>query len=132
MNKLLLIILDGVPYDNWRRLFGNLEGWVQAGEAQVWRMRSVLPSISATCYASIHTGIVISGPGRNKPQKFYAKRRSSFSNRSGVGWRSEVYGAQQKAKLNYKYLIHLVKKLPLLLMKQEQLEHITSNGMQVI
>jgi len=57
MNKLLLIILDGVPYDNWRRLFGNLEGWVQAGEAQVWRMRSVLPSISATCYASIHTGI---------------------------------------------------------------------------
>jgi len=57
MNKLLLIIIDGVPYDNWRRLFGNLEGWVDAGEAQVWRMRSVLPSISATCYASIHTGI---------------------------------------------------------------------------
>ena len=57
MNKLLLIILDGVPYDNWRRLFGNLEGWVQSGEAQVWKMRSVLPSISATCYASIHTGI---------------------------------------------------------------------------
>jgi len=57
MNKLLLILLDGVPYDNWRRLFGNLEGWVQAGEALVWRMRSVLPSISATCYASIHTGI---------------------------------------------------------------------------
>jgi predicted AlkP superfamily pyrophosphatase or phosphodiesterase len=57
MNKLLLIILDGVPYANWRRLFGNLEGWVQSGEAQVWKMRSVLPSISATCYASIHTGI---------------------------------------------------------------------------
>jgi predicted AlkP superfamily pyrophosphatase or phosphodiesterase len=57
MNKLLLIILDGVPYANWRRLFGNLEGWVQSGEAQVWKMCSVLPSISATCYASIHTGI---------------------------------------------------------------------------
>ena len=57
MNKLLLIILDGVPYANWRRLFGNLEGWVQSGETQVWKMRSVLPSISATCYASIHTGI---------------------------------------------------------------------------
>ena len=57
MKKLLLIILDGVPYANWRRLFGNLEGWVQSGEAQVWKMRSVLPSISATCYASIHTGI---------------------------------------------------------------------------
>ncbi len=55
--KLLLIILDGVPYANWRRLFGNLEGWVAAGEARVWRMRSVLPSTSASCYASIHTGL---------------------------------------------------------------------------
>ncbi len=57
-NKLLLIILDGVPYANWRRLFGNLEGWVEAGEARVWRMRSVLPSTSASCYASIHTGLL--------------------------------------------------------------------------
>lgn len=55
--KLLLIILDGVPYANWRRLFGNLEGWVVSGEAQLWRMRSVLPSTSASCYASIHTGV---------------------------------------------------------------------------
>ncbi|WP_420859886.1 alkaline phosphatase family protein [Marivivens marinus] len=57
MPKLLLIILDGVPYRNWRRLFGNLEGWVQSGEARVWKMRSVLPSTSASCYASIHTGV---------------------------------------------------------------------------
>ena len=55
--KLLLIILDGVPWRNWRRLFGNLEGWVAAGEARVWRMRAVLPSTSASCYASIHTGV---------------------------------------------------------------------------
>jgi len=44
--KLLLIILDGVPYRNFRRLFGNLEGWVASGEARVRRMRSVLPSTS--------------------------------------------------------------------------------------
>ena len=56
-SKLLLIIIDGVPYRNWRRLFGNLEGWVQQGAARVWRMRSVLPSTSASCYASIHTGV---------------------------------------------------------------------------
>lgn len=56
-NKLLLIILDGQPWRNARRLMGNLEGWVQAGEARVWRMRSVLPSTSASCYASIHTGV---------------------------------------------------------------------------
>ena len=55
--RLLLIILDGVPWCNWTRLFGNLEGWVASGEAQRWKMRSVLPSISASCYASIHTGV---------------------------------------------------------------------------
>lgn len=55
--KLLLIILDGVPWRNWRRLFGNLEGWVESGDARVWKIRSVLPSTSASCYASIHTGV---------------------------------------------------------------------------
>lgn len=55
--KLLLIILDGVPLRNWTRLFGNLEGWVDQGEAQFWQMSSVLPSTSASCYASIHTGV---------------------------------------------------------------------------
>lgn len=55
--KLLLVVLDGLPWRNWRRYMGNLEGWVQAGTARVWRMRSVLPSTSASCYASIHTGV---------------------------------------------------------------------------
>ncbi|PSL21224.1 alkaline phosphatase family protein [Shimia abyssi] len=55
--KVLLIVLDGVPWRNWGRLFGNLEGWVQSGAARKWRMRSVLPSTSASCYASIHTGV---------------------------------------------------------------------------
>ena len=57
MQKLLLIILDGVPYRNWVRLFGNLEGWVKSGDAQRFKMSSVLPSTSASCYASIHTGL---------------------------------------------------------------------------
>lgn len=57
VTKLLLIIIDGVPYRNWRRLFGNLEGWVEQGLAQVRKMRSTLPSTSASCYASIHTGL---------------------------------------------------------------------------
>jgi len=56
-SKLLLIILDGVPWANWRRYFGGLEGWVASGEAKVWRMRAVLPSMSGPCYASIHTGV---------------------------------------------------------------------------
>ena len=56
--KLLLLIIDGVPWRNWRRLFGNLEAWVDAGEAQVWKIKAPLPSTSAPCYASIHTGVV--------------------------------------------------------------------------
>lgn len=56
-NKLLIIVLDGQPWRTARQLMGNLEGWVQSGEARVWRMRSVLPSTSASCYASIHTGV---------------------------------------------------------------------------
>lgn len=55
--KLLLIIIDGVPWRNWRRLFGNLEAWVDSGEAQVWKIRAPLPSISGPCYATIHTGV---------------------------------------------------------------------------
>lgn len=55
--KSLLIILDGQPWRAARRLNGNLEGWVHSGDARVWKMRSVLPSISASCYASIHTGV---------------------------------------------------------------------------
>ncbi len=55
--KLLLIIIDGQPWRAARRLNGNLEGWVQSGAARVWKMRSVLPSTSASCYASIHTGV---------------------------------------------------------------------------
>ncbi|MCK0141225.1 alkaline phosphatase family protein [Aliiroseovarius sp. F20344] len=55
--KLLLLIIDGVPHRNWRRLFGNLEGWVQSGDAMLLKMRAVLPSTSASCYASIHTGV---------------------------------------------------------------------------
>ena len=56
-NKILLIIIDGVPQRNFLRLFGNLEGWVEAGEAQRLAHRAVLPSTSASCYASIHTGL---------------------------------------------------------------------------
>ena len=43
MTKLLLILLDGVPYRNWRRLFGNLEGWVSSGEARGRRPPALPP-----------------------------------------------------------------------------------------
>ncbi|WP_315918992.1 alkaline phosphatase family protein [Mesorhizobium sp. SP-1A] len=85
-SKLLLIILDGVPWRNWRRLFGNLEGWVQSGEAQVWKMRSVLPSTSACCYASIHTGVSpqVHGICSNE-ERFRVKQPDLFSEISKAG-----------------------------------------------
>lgn len=33
--KLLLVVRDGVPYRNFRRLFGNLEGWVASGDSNL-------------------------------------------------------------------------------------------------
>ena len=84
MRKLLLLIIDGVPLRNWERLFGNLEGWVATGEARRWRMSSVLPSTSASCYASIHTGLTpqihgVTGNDRifriDKPDVFSALRK---------------------------------------------------------
>lgn len=55
--KFLLLIIDGVPKRNWLKLFGNMEGWAQTGEVKRFTMRAVLPSTSASCYASIHTGV---------------------------------------------------------------------------
>ncbi|WP_137929018.1 alkaline phosphatase family protein [Mesorhizobium comanense] len=85
-SKLLLIILDGVPYRNWRRLMGNLEGWVQSGEARVWKMRSVLPSTSACCYASIHTGVSPQVHGiLSNENRFRVRQPDIFSEVSKAG-----------------------------------------------
>lgn len=58
MRKVILIILDGLGYGKARDYLGNAEGWVASGEGRVWKMRSVLPSTSGPCYASIHTGVM--------------------------------------------------------------------------
>jgi predicted AlkP superfamily pyrophosphatase or phosphodiesterase len=85
-SKLLLIILDGVPYRNWRRLMGNLEGWTKSGEAQVWKMRSVLPSTSACCYASIHTGVTPQVHGiLSNENRFRVTQPDIFSEVSNAG-----------------------------------------------
>lgn len=85
-SKLLLIILDGVPYRNWRRLMGNLEGWVQSGEARVWKMRAVLPSTSACCYASIHTGVSPQEHGiRSNEYRFRVDKPDLFSEITRAG-----------------------------------------------
>ena len=56
-NKVILLILDSLGYSYARKLMGNLEGWVESGEASLWKGQSVLPSVSGPCYASIHIGL---------------------------------------------------------------------------
>ena len=51
-SKLLLIVLDGVPYRNWRRLMGNLEGWAQSGEAHSPWLSISLPPCASTATKS--------------------------------------------------------------------------------
>src|SRR5262245_13314467 len=85
-SSLHLIILDGVPWRNWRRLMGNLEGWVQSGEARIWKMRSVLPSTSACCYASIHTGVPPQVHGiLSNENRFRVERPDIFSEVTKAG-----------------------------------------------
>ena len=88
-SKLLLIILDGLPWRNWKPFRGNLEGWVQSGEAKKWRMRSVLPSTSACCYASIHTGVSpqVHGIGSNE-FRFRVAQPDIFSEVAKAGGKS--------------------------------------------
>jgi len=57
MRQLLLIMLDEVPYRVWRRLIGNLEGWVAVGVERVWTMRAVMPSTPVSRYAYMHAGL---------------------------------------------------------------------------
>ena len=88
-SRLLLIILDGLPWRNWKPFMGNLEGWAQSGEARVWKMRSVLPSTSACCYASIHTGVSPQVHGiRSNEERFRVEQPDLFSEISRAGGRT--------------------------------------------
>ncbi len=54
--KVILVLVDAIGFDVATADCGTLEGLVEAGLARRWRMRSVLPSLSAPVYESLHTG----------------------------------------------------------------------------
>lgn len=88
MAKVILVVLDGLGYSYSRCLLGNVEGWVANGDARVWRMKSVLPSTSGPCYASIHTGLVPQVHGiRTNADSFRVDQPDIFSEatRAGLG-----------------------------------------------
>lgn len=56
-NKVVLVVIDGLKYRTARDHCGFLEGQVESGKARLWRMRAALPSMSAPCYETLHTGL---------------------------------------------------------------------------
>lgn len=56
-NKVILVVVDGLKYRTALDHCGFLEGQVESGRARRWRMRASLPSMSAPCYESLHTGL---------------------------------------------------------------------------
>ncbi|MGB0845825.1 MAG: alkaline phosphatase family protein [Thiolinea sp.] len=55
--KVILVIIDGAGYNACRKECGYLEGLVELGQAECWKMQTALPSISAPLYETIHTGL---------------------------------------------------------------------------
>lgn len=57
MTKMVFILLDGLRHGTARDCLGYMEGLVAAGEAQVYEVRSELPSISRPLYETLMSGL---------------------------------------------------------------------------
>lgn len=57
MQKTIFILLDGLRYSTARDCLGYMEGLVAAGQAQVYPVRSELPSLSRPLYETLMTGL---------------------------------------------------------------------------
>lgn len=57
MQRLALVLMDGVGFDAAVSQCGYLEAAVEQQTARRWKMRACLPTISAALYETIHTGL---------------------------------------------------------------------------
>ncbi|KUO94664.1 alkaline phosphatase family protein [Ferroacidibacillus organovorans] len=55
-NRLIVVLIDGLSNEVAQRHLGYMEGLVEEGIALRARVKSILPSLSRPCYASIFTG----------------------------------------------------------------------------
>ena len=55
--KVILVIMDGVGYATAVAQCGFLEGMVELGRAQRWKMQAATPTRSAPLYETLHTGL---------------------------------------------------------------------------
>ncbi|MGI6247066.1 MAG: alkaline phosphatase family protein [Pseudochelatococcus sp.] len=58
MRPVILVVLDGLRYATARACLGYAEALVEGGAAQVYRLRSALPSLSRPLYETLMTGLV--------------------------------------------------------------------------
>jgi predicted AlkP superfamily pyrophosphatase or phosphodiesterase len=99
--RVVFIVLDGLRYDAARACLGYMEALVAAGEAQVYRVVSELPSISRPLYATLLTGKPPASHGIASnadvrrlalPNVFSVARRAGLSSAAAAyWWFSELY-----------------------------------------
>ncbi len=56
-NKVILAIIDGLQFQTAVDQCGFLENLAEGGKARRWKMRTVLPTLSAPIYETLHTGL---------------------------------------------------------------------------
>ena len=101
MTKVILIVLDGLRYDAARVCLGYMEGLVEAGRAEVRKLRCELPAMSRPLYETLLTGrrpvdhgVVSNGVvRRSEGDNLFARCREAgkVTAAAAYHWVSELY-----------------------------------------
>lgn len=102
MTKVVLVVCDGLGYQQARDWFGYLEGLVEAGAASAWKGQAQLPTNSRPNYESILTGLAptdhgivaneLHGIGSASPNIFgIASESDLVTGAVAYHWVSELY-----------------------------------------
>ena len=101
MNKVILVLSDGLRYDTAVAGMGYLGHLVEAKIASLYKVIGELPSMSRPMYETIHTGLPVSAHGiianyvvrrSTKPNVFQSARQAGKTTAAAAySWFSELY-----------------------------------------
>ena len=101
MNKVILVLSDGLRYDTAVAGMGYLGHLVEAKLASLYKVTGELPSLSRPMYETIHTGLPVSEHGivsnlvvrgSTKPNIFQSARAAGKTTAAAAYyWFSELY-----------------------------------------
>lgn len=101
MNKVILILSDGLRYDTAVSSMGYLGHLVESRQASLYKVTGELPSLSRPMYETIHTGLTSSEHGivgnsivrlSNNPNIFQlARNAGKVTAAAAYSWFSELY-----------------------------------------